>query len=96
MSSVDIDDLVSQSEELGITLAELMAQSLSSSDLDNLQASLNKELATGYKEIEDFMSDISVPSIEEILSDEQFTPPLLEFEDDLPLSDDADQFVDYA
>ncbi len=96
MQSSDIEDLVSQAEELGVTLAEVMASSLSPRELDLLQSELQQSIVSGYKEIEDFMSDVSVPSIEEILTDEQFTPLVSDLEEELPLSDDSEQFVDYA
>ena len=59
---------VSQAEKDGVTLAEVLTRTLSARDLDKVQTDLVEELSSNYRNIEDFMSDVSVPSINEILA----------------------------
>lgn len=68
MSRSDISDFVSQAEREGITLAEALRKNLSSFDLDRIQADLAGDIDSNYRTIQDFMSEVSVPSIEEILA----------------------------
>ena len=71
MSYSNMMRFVSQAEKEGITLAEMLTRTLSARDLDNIQADLVEELSSNYRNIEDFMNDVSVPSIDEILAMDQ-------------------------
>ena len=78
MAYTNMMRFVSQAEKEGVTLAEVLTKTLSAKDLDKIQADLAKELSSNYMNIEDFMSEISVPSIDEILSSgEEGQPGLL-------------------
>jgi hypothetical protein len=68
MAYTNMMQFVSQAEKEGVTLAEVLSRMLSVKDLDEVQASLAEELSSNYRTIEDFMSDVSVPSIDEILA----------------------------
>ena len=59
--------LVRQSEEEGITLGELLARNLTADELDELQNGLAKDLSRGYDRISEFMSDVEVLSLEDIM-----------------------------
>lgn len=67
--------LVSQAEKEEVTLAEVLRRTLSAKDMDKMQADLVEELSSNYRNIEDFMSDVSVPSIDEILAMSQEEQP---------------------
>lgn len=80
-------ELASQAEKEGITLGELLARDMASEDMDSMQAELRSEISEGYERIGDFMADVEIPSIEDILT---FGPEdILDFlsDDDLELSD---------
>lgn len=79
---------VSQAEEEGVTLAEVLTRKLSARDLDKIQAALAEELSSNYRNIEDFMSDVSVPSIDDILAMDQEEQVGLQSESGRELSDD--------
>ena len=55
-----LDRMVSQAEEEGVTLAEVMARDLSPSDMDRMEQYLHKEMADNHAAIEEFMSCIEV------------------------------------
>ena len=61
-------ELVSQAEREGVTLAAMLSRELSPDELDNAQEILSSHLTDNYLKIEHFMSEVSVPSMEEILS----------------------------
>jgi len=63
-----IMELVSQAENEGITLAEMISRTMSSEQIDSAKAELSEELSLNYGNIEDFMSDVEVPSLDEIES----------------------------
>ncbi len=67
MTEVDLEELVSQAEEEGVTLAEVISKRLSSEELDDLQRKLQEELASSYGRIEGFMREIVVPSISDVM-----------------------------
>ena len=79
---------VSQAEDEGVTLAEVLTRKLSARDLDKMQAALAEELSSNYRNIEDFMSDVSVPSIDEVLAMDQDEQVGLQSESGRELSDD--------
>jgi len=63
MASVTLVELASQAEKEGITLAEVISRTLDPRELDLMQAELADELSENYRNIEEFMSGIEVPSI---------------------------------
>jgi hypothetical protein len=83
-----IDLLVSQADQEGKTLAEILTRGLSSKDLDRLQKEVNERIRENYASIASFMSDVEAPSIPDFASmtEEQLT----DFEKDVlfALSDD--------
>jgi len=60
--------LVSQAEKEGVTLAEVIAREMSSEEMDLAQDALAAHMDDTYERIRDFMSDVSVPSLEQVLS----------------------------
>jgi len=68
MASVTLVELASQAEKEGITLAEVISRTLDPRELDLMQAELADELAENYRNIEEFMSGIEVPSIGELMN----------------------------
>lgn len=88
MAFTSMSDLVSQAENEGVTLAEVIARTMTSEEMDRAQAEIESQLAEGYPGIEDFMSEVSVPSLEEIM-DAGFAGFGVDLEPGLPLSDDA-------
>jgi hypothetical protein len=63
MTAYTLEELVSQAESGGVTLAELLSSRLSANDLDRIQGDLSRAMAENYRSIEGFMSGIEVPSI---------------------------------
>ncbi len=88
MAYTNMMELVSQAESEGVTLAEMLTRSLSSRDLDKVQDALIREMSSNYRNIEKFMSDVSVPSIDEILEMDQEELTELQLVSDHELSDD--------
>jgi len=88
MAHSDMARFVSQAEKEGVTLAEVLTRRLSARDLDKMQAALAEELSSNSRNIEDFMSDVSVPSIDEILAMDQEDQAELESVSGRALSDD--------
>jgi hypothetical protein len=68
MARATLVDLVSQAEKEGITLAEVISRSLSPKELDLMQAELADELSNNYRNIEEFMSGVEVPSLGELMN----------------------------
>lgn len=68
MALSDMMRLASQAEKEGVTLAERISRSVSPEDIDRMQEELERELAASYRNIEEFMGGIEVPSIDDILS----------------------------
>lgn len=66
MSSFTIEELASQAEKKGITLADMISTLMSSDDIDRMQNQIRSQMATNYESIRDFMSDVEVPSISEL------------------------------
>ena len=71
MASVTLVELASQAEKEGITLAEIISRALDPRELDLMQAELADELSENYRNIEEFMSGIEVPSIGELMNLEE-------------------------
>jgi adenine/guanine phosphoribosyltransferase-like PRPP-binding protein len=61
-------DLVSQAEKEGITLAAMLSREMSSEEMELLQDELVMHLSENYAKIENYMTGVSVPSMEEVLA----------------------------
>jgi len=70
MSHALLQKLVRQSETEGVTLAEIITRTLTASELEVVQKELAEELNEGYESICDFMSDVDVPTLEEMMESE--------------------------
>jgi uncharacterized protein YlaN (UPF0358 family) len=85
----NLDALVSQADQEGKTLAEILTRRLSSKELNRLQKDITKRIQANYESIASFLSDVEVPSIPDFASmtEEQLTG----FEKDVQfaLSDDS-------
>lgn len=71
MARVTLVGLASQAEKEGITLAEVMSRTLDPRELDLMQAELADELSENYRNIEEFMSGVEVPSLGELMNLEE-------------------------
>ncbi|MBU0623679.1 MAG: hypothetical protein KJ672_02420 [Candidatus Thermoplasmatota archaeon] len=71
MAPVTLVNLVSQAEKEGITLAEIISRTLDPRELDLMQAELAHELSENYRNIEEFMSGVEVPSLGELMNLEE-------------------------
>jgi len=61
-------ELVSQAEREGVTLAAMVSREISSEEMELIQEDLASRLSENYAKIENFMSEVNIPSMEEILS----------------------------
>lgn len=68
MSVALMMELMSQADAEGVTLSEIVARKLSLEEMDRAQVDLQRKLSENYRRIEEFMSTISVPSIDEVLA----------------------------
>lgn len=68
MTADDFSEFVSQAEEEGVTLAEIISRTLSAEQLNELQNGLRLEMTANHSKIEGFMSEVTVPSIEEMMA----------------------------
>ena len=75
-------DLVSQAEKEGVTLASVIARSMSEEDMAVAQAELDLEMSSNRQSIADFMGGIEVPSLEEIMAMDDFDLGELEEEEE--------------
>jgi len=66
MTAYDIEELVSQAESIGVTLADVFSSKLSAEDMERMQQDLTKKMAENYKAIEGFMADVEVPSLADL------------------------------
>lgn len=89
MAAYTIDDLVSQAEAGGCTLAEVMSSRLSADDLAGLQSELGRMIAENYRSIESFMSEVDVPSMADLSALSGDVLDELEHELKAALSDEA-------
>ena len=55
-----LQKLVSQAEEEGVPLAQVMARELSMDEIDSLEGFLRAEMDDNYAAIADFMKDVEV------------------------------------
>lgn len=67
MAHSRLTELASQAEREGITLGELLARDMTSDEMEAVQAELASEIVEGYRDISDFMQDVEVPSIDDLL-----------------------------
>lgn len=84
-------ELVSQAEEEGITLAAMVSREMSAEEMDLAQLDLTSRLSENFSKIENFMSEVRVPSLEEILSRKDCLPPAVDMasRDELSDADEA-------
>lgn len=66
MTACNIEELVSQAESGGGTLADVLTSRLSAMDLDELERELAQRMAENYRTIEGFMAEVEVPSIADL------------------------------
>ncbi|UCE80765.1 MAG: hypothetical protein JSV94_06405 [Methanobacteriota archaeon] len=79
--------LVSQAEEEGLPLAQIMARELSATEIDRLQDFLTAEMTQSYAAIADFMRDVEVPDTYDFTSMNEAQLDLLQEELMFALSD---------
>lgn len=63
MAAYTLEDLVSQAESRGVTLAEVLSSELSAKDMDEMQQELGQRMSENYSSIEGFMAGVDIPSI---------------------------------
>jgi|GEM_PF-1590677 len=68
MSLSKLVELVGKAEEEGVTLAAMISANLSPEDLEAARLELSLELSRGYSAIEDYMEEVEVPSLEDIVA----------------------------
>jgi len=68
MSLSKLVELVSKSEEEGVTLAAMIGTKLSPEDLERARLELSMELSRGYSSIAEYMSGVEVPSLDDIVA----------------------------
>lgn len=73
MTALDVNELVSQAENEGITLAEMISRTMTPEQMDDMQSGLCVELASNYGKIEGFMRDVRVPSLDELVGLNELT-----------------------
>mgnify|MGYP007088118958 CR=1 FL=1 len=89
MAAYTFEDLVSQAESRGVTLAEVLSSELSAKDMDEMQSELGQRMSENYSSIERFMAGVEVSSIADFSG--LSTADLDEFQAQIlaALSDDA-------
>lgn len=66
MAAYSIEELVSQAETAGMTLAEVLSSQLSADEVDRLQSAVRARMAENFRTIESFMADVEVPSLADL------------------------------
>lgn len=61
-------ELVSQAEKEGVTLAAMVTREMSVEEMELAQDVLAAHLSENYAKIEKFMAEVTMPSMEELLS----------------------------
>lgn len=61
-------ELVSQAEKEGVSLGIMISQRMSPEEIELAQMELSAEICANHDSIADFMADVRVPSVMEILS----------------------------
>lgn len=86
MSLSKLVELVGQAEEEGVTLAAMINSRLSPEDLEAARLELSMELSRSYSAIEDYMSDVEVPALDDIVATGFPGFPSLLESDELPIA----------
>jgi hypothetical protein len=68
MTAYSMEDLVSQAETEGVTLAEMLMRSLTAEELASIEEDLKRKIDENYRSIEGFMCDVEIPSIPDFSS----------------------------
>ncbi len=89
MVSKDIDELVSQADTEGVTLAEIISRTMTPKQINKLQSILNSEIIENYSKIEDFMQDVKVASLEELMDLQGDVTTAAQTPAEVALSDDS-------
>lgn len=63
-----LKELVSQAEKEGISLGVMISQKMSPEEMELAQMELAAEICANHASIEDFMADVKVPSLHEIIA----------------------------
>ncbi len=84
-----MSDLVSQAENEGVTLADVIRRTMTRKEMYRAQRKIEAELTENYAKIGEFMLEVSIPSIEEIM-DSGFDGFGVEFEPEMPVSDESE------
>jgi hypothetical protein len=71
MGALEVEELVGQAENEGVTLAEMISRTLTPKQMDEMQSGLCIKLASNYRKIEGFMHDVNVPSLEELMGSDE-------------------------
>ena len=66
VSLSSLEELVSQADREGVTLAEVIARSMTPKQMNVLQRGVQAELRENYTKISDFMDDVETSSISNI------------------------------
>ncbi len=66
MSCFTIEELTSQAEKKGVTLANVISTMMSSEEIDRMQNDIKSRISSNYQSIREFMSDVEVPSLDEL------------------------------
>jgi hypothetical protein len=67
MSLSKIVELVGKAEEEGVTLAAMISAKMSPEDLEAARLELSAELSRSYLSIADYMEEVEVPSLDDIM-----------------------------
>jgi hypothetical protein len=86
MSLSKLVELVGKAEEEGVTLAAMISTNLSPEELERARLELSMEISKSYSAIEDYMSDVEVPSLDDIVATGFPGFPSLLESDELPRS----------
>lgn len=89
MTPYSIDELASQADSRGVTLAEVLASELSATETERLQAELQQRMAENSRRIEDFMADVEVPSLADLCNLSSHDLDEIQHDIESALSDDA-------
>lgn len=66
MTAYSIEELTSQADSGGVTLAQVLSSRLSATDLDELQRDLVRKISENYGTIEGFMAGVEVPDLADL------------------------------
>ena len=66
MSVSSLEELVSQADREGVTLAEVIARSMTPRQMNTLQKGLTSEIKSNYAKISTFMDEVETSSMTDI------------------------------